>query len=58
MKEARPGDVGDGRANLLAGVNHVHAECVDSIASDIIAIHSRDENLAFVVVHEQTTDHC
>lgn len=57
VKEAGPGDVGHRRANLLAGVDDVDPEGVHSISADVIAIYSRDEHLALVVVDEQAADH-
>lgn len=57
VKEARPSDVGDGRSHLLASMNHIHSESVDSISSDIIAINSRDQNLSLMIIHKQAANH-
>lgn len=57
VEERRARDVGDGRADLLARVYHVHAERVHRVAADIVAVHARYQHLALVVVHEQTADH-
>jgi hypothetical protein len=57
MKEACPSDVSDGRSDLLASVNYIYAKCIDSIASDVIAIDSRDQDLTFMIVHEQAANH-
>lgn len=35
MEEAGAGNVGDRRPNLLPGVNHVHAERIDRITSEM-----------------------
>lgn len=52
MEEGRPGDVGDGRADLLPGMDHVHTERVHGVPSYIIAVHPRDQDFALVIVHE------
>lgn len=57
MEERGPGDVSDGRPNLLPGMDHVHSERVHRIPPDVVSIHPRDEHLALVVVHEETPDH-
>jgi hypothetical protein len=57
VKEARPGDVRDGRSHLLTCVNDIHTEGVDSIPPNIVAINARDENLSLVIVHEKSTNH-
>jgi len=52
VEERRARNVGDRRPDLLAGVYDVHAERVHGVAADVVAIHSRYEHLALVVVHE------
>ena len=37
MEERGPGDVRDWRPDLLPRVAHVHAESVDSVATDVIS---------------------
>jgi len=57
VKERRACNVGDRRADLLARVYDVHAERVHGVATDVVAVHTRYQHFALVVVHEQTADH-
>jgi len=57
VEERRARNVGDRRADLLAGVYDVHAERVHGVSADVVAVHSRYQHLTLVVVHEQTADH-
>lgn len=57
MEKGCPSDVSDGRPNLLPRVNHIHTERIHGIPPDIIPVHPRDQDLAFVVVDEQPSNH-
>ena len=57
MEEGGPGDVGDRRPNLLPGVDDVDSKGVDGVAADVVAIDPRDQDLALVIVDEQSPDH-
>uniref|UniRef100_A0A0B7A0U5 Uncharacterized protein n=1 Tax=Arion vulgaris TaxID=1028688 RepID=A0A0B7A0U5_9EUPU len=57
VEEAGTGYIGDRRSNLLACVNHVHTEGINSIASNIISEYSGYKNLSFVIVDEQSPNH-
>lgn len=57
VEERGARNVRDGRADLLARVYHVHTERVHGVAADVVAVHSRYEHLALVVVHEESADH-
>lgn len=58
VEERSSGYVGYRRANLLTCMDDVDAKSIDGIPADIVAIHTRNENLSLVVVNEQTPDHC
>lgn len=57
VEETRPGDVRNRRPHLLTRMDHINPKSIHRVPSNIIAINTGDENLAFVVVHEQTTNH-
>lgn len=57
MKETRPGDVRNRRSDLLASMNDVHTEGIDSISSNIVTIDTRDQHFSLMIVHKQTTNH-
>ena len=57
VEEGGPGDVGDRRPNLLPGVDDVDSKGVDGVAADVVAVDPRDQDLALVVVDEQSPDH-
>jgi hypothetical protein len=57
VKERGSCDVGDWRPDLLPGVNDIHSKGIDGIAADVVAVDSRDEDLALVVVDEQASNH-
>lgn len=57
MKKARSGDVCDRRPHLLPRMNDVNSKCIDGVPSDVVAVDSRDEHLAFVIIHEQSANH-
>ena len=43
MEERGPGNVGDGRSDLLAGVDHVDAEGVHGVPTDVIPVAKIDK---------------
>lgn len=57
VEEARPGNVGNRRANLLPRMDHVHPERIHSIPANVVPVDSRDEHLSLVIVHEQSSNH-
>lgn len=57
MKEAGPSDICDGRPDLLPCVDHIHTECIDCISADVIAVHTRYQHFALVIVHKQSANH-
>jgi hypothetical protein len=36
---------------------HINSECIYSISSNIISVHTRDKDLSLVIVHKQATNH-
>lgn len=57
MEKAGPGDVGDGRADLLSRVDYIDSKGVDSVSANIVAINARYQDLSLVVVHKQPAYH-
>lgn len=57
MEEARPGDVRHRRSDLLASMNNVHTESIDSISSNIVSIDTGDQHFSLMIVHKQSTNH-
>lgn len=57
MEEAGPSNVGDRRAHLLPGMDDIDPEGIDSIAADVVTVHTGDEHLTLVVVDEQAPQH-
>lgn len=57
VEEAGPRNVGHWRADLLAGVDDVDPKGVHGIPTDVVAVNSRDQHLALVVVDEQAANH-
>jgi hypothetical protein len=57
VEKAGPGNVGHRGPNLLAGMDHIDPKCVDGVAADIVTVDSRYQDLAFVVVHKEPTNH-
>jgi hypothetical protein len=57
VEEGSPGDVGDRRPDLLPRVDDVDSKGVDRVPADVVAIHSGDQDLALVVVDEQSSYH-
>lgn len=50
VEKARPGDVSDWRPDLLTSMNHIYAKGVNSIASNIVAIDSRNQDFSLMIV--------
>lgn len=57
VEKARPGDVGDWRPDLLACMDHIYAEGINSIASNIIAVDPWNQDFSFVIVDKQSSNH-
>jgi hypothetical protein len=57
VEEGSPCDVGDGRPDLLPGVDDVDPEGIDSVTPNVISVHPTYQHLTLVVVHKQTTNH-
>lgn len=57
MEKAGPGDVGDGRPDLLSCVDYIDSKGVDSVPADIVSIDARNQDLSLVVVHKQPAYH-
>ena len=58
MEKRSPRDVSDWGPDLLSRMNHVHPESVDGVPADVVPVNPGDEDLALVVVHEESPDHC
>lgn len=57
MEKAGPGNVGDGRPDLLSRVDYINSKGVNSVPADIIAINAGYQDLSLVVVHKQPAYH-
>ena len=57
VKEAGPGNVCDRGAHTLSCVDYIDAKSVARVFADIIAVNSRYEHFALVVVQKQTANH-
>jgi hypothetical protein len=57
VEKARSGDVYDWESDLVTGMNDIDSKGIHSIATDVITIYTRNQHLALVIVHENTTDH-
>ena len=42
---------------MLSSMYDIYAKSVDSIASNIVAIYTRYEDFALMIINEETTDH-
>lgn len=57
VKEAGAGNVGDGRAHLLPGMDHVHPKRVHSIPANVVPVDPGYQHLPLVIVHKQSPNH-
>ena len=57
MEKWSPGNISHGTSNLLSGMNDIDAKSIHCIASNVVSIDSRDQDLPLVVVNEEATDH-
>ena len=57
MKEGCSGDIGHRRPDLLPSMNYVDPEGINSISANVIPVHTRYEDLSFMVVDEKATNH-
>ena len=57
MEKGSSGNIGHRRPDLLPGMNDVDPKCINSISANVITVHTRYENLSFVVVNEKASNH-